>query len=295
MNRTRALLLGTTLGLVLAVSGLLYVVFLGTTTYTVKGRVAGVRDGGETLFVEHEKIPGYMPAMTMPLPVGDPSETNALRTNQAIEFRLRVQGDSAWISRVEPVADTAVARHPARTMRAMPGSQSSDRDMLREGEQVPGDIRLLDQDGEAFRLADFRGEALVLTFIYTRCPLPTYCPRMSRHFASLQPTLRKQFGETVHLLSVSFDPEFDRPEVLREYAQKYTDNLDTWTFATGDSTQIARITDRFGIFTKQEGGQITHNLRTVVIGPTGIVRRIFHGNGWEISQVMSALRQIHHS
>lgn len=295
MNRTRALLLGTTLGLVLAVAGLLYVVYVGTTTYTVKGRVAGIRDGGETLFVEHEKIPGYMQAMTMPLPVADPSETNALQTNQAIEFRMRVRGDSAWISSIETIADTAVARHPARTVRSMPGAQSTGREMLEEGERVPGDIRLTNQAGESFRLADFRGKTLVLTFIYTRCPLPTYCPRMSRQFASLQPKLRTQFGEDVHLLSVSFDPEYDTPKVLRQYAEKYTDNLDTWTFATGDSTEIARITDRFGVFTKQEGGQITHNLRTVVIGPDGIVRRLFHGNGWETGQVISVLRQIDHS
>lgn len=295
MKRGRALLTGTLLGLLLAVIGLVYVLSLGTHTYTVRGRVAGVQDGGRTLFVEHEKIPGYMPAMTMPLSVADPSETNTLRTNQAIEFQLRVRGDSAWIDAIETIADTAVARHPARTIRAMPGAQGSDRQMLGEGERVPADLTLTNQEGTDIRIGDFRGKTLVLTFIYTRCPLPNYCPLMSKRFESLQPKLREQFDEAVHLLSVSFDPEYDTPKVLREYARRYTDRLDTWTFATGDSTEIARITDRFGIFTKKEGGQITHNLRTVVIGPDGVIRRLFHGNSWVPEDVMTAVRQIQRS
>lgn len=295
MKRGLTLLIGTVLGLLLAVVGLIYAVYFGTQSYTVQGRVAGIEDGGRTLFVEHEDIPGYMPAMTMPLPVADPSLVKSLEANQAIEFQMRVSADSAWIAGLKTISDTAVARHPARTIRAMPGAQETGRKMLQEGEQVPSDLTLTNQDGDAIRFGDFRGQTLVLTFIYTRCPLPDYCPLMSKRFATLQPKLQAQFGNTVHLLSVSFDPEYDTPQVLREYAQKYTDELDTWTFATGDSTEIARITDRFGVFTKQDGGQITHNLRTVVIDPNGLVRRLFHGNKWMPEQVMTAVRQINGS
>lgn len=295
MKRGVALLIGTVLGLLLAVVGLIYAVYFGTPSYTVQGRVAGIEDGGRTLFVEHEDIPGYMPAMTMPLPVADPGLVKSLDENQAIEFQMRVSADSAWIADLKTISDTAVARHPARTIRAMPGAQETGRKMLQEGEKVPRDLTLTNQDGDPIKIGDFRGQTLVLTFIYTRCPLPDYCPLMSKRFASLQPKLRAQFGNTVHLLSVSFDPEYDTPKVLREYAQKYTDELDTWTFATGDSTEIARITDRFGVFTKQDGGEITHNLRTIVIDQNGLVRRLFHGNDWTSEQVMSAVRQINES
>lgn len=295
MKRGVTLLIGTVLGLLLAVVGLIYAVYFGTQSYTVQGRVAGIEDGGRTLFVEHEDIPGYMPAMTMPLPVADPGLAKSLDENQAIEFQMRVSADSAWIAGLKTISDTAVARHPARTIRAMPGAQETGRKMLQEGEKVPRDLTLTNQDGDPIKIGDFRGQTLVLTFIYTRCPLPDYCPLMSKRFASLRPKLRAQFGNTVHLLSVSFDPEYDTPKVLREYAQKYTDELDTWTFATGDSTEIARITDRFGVFTKQDGGEITHNLRTIVIDQNGLVRRLFHGNDWTSEQVMSAVRQINES
>lgn len=292
MPRRRVLLLGTGLVLFFVVSGLAFLLFFGTQTYTVKGRVAGIEDGGRTLFVEHEKIPGYMPAMTMPLPVADSSMTASLGSGDAIQFRMAVSGDSAWIAALRPIPDSAVARHPARTIRPMPGTQSGGSRRLQEGDRVPTDMTLTNQAGEPVRLGDFRGQVLVLTFIYTRCPLPNYCPRMSKQFATLQPKLREQFGTRVHLLSVSFDPAYDTPTVLRNYASKYTDRLDTWTFATGDSTEIGRITSHFGVFTKREDGQITHNLTTAVIGSDGTVRRLFRGNDWTPEDVLRAVRRV---
>lgn len=288
MARPRIVLIGIGLILVL-VMGFAYVLLSGPDTYTAEGRVAGVEDGGHTLYVEHEEIPGYMPAMTMPLPVSDPAAAESLTANEAIRFRLAVSGDSAWIESLQVLPDSAVARHPARTIRPNPSAGDAEARMLREGDRVPADLTLTNQAGDALRLGDFRGRALVLTFIYTRCPLPNYCPRMSKQFAVLQPKLREQFGTKVHLLSVSFDPAYDTPTVLREYAARYTDRLDTWTFATGDSTDIRRMTDHFGVFTKTEGEEITHNLTTAVIGPEGTVHRLFRGNDWQPNEVMRAV------
>lgn len=289
MPRRRVLLLGTGLVLFFVVGGLVFLLFFGTQTYTVEGRVAGIEDGGRTLFVEHEKIPGYMPAMTMPLPVADSSMTAPLAPGDAIQFRLAVSGDSAWIAALRTLPDSAVARHPARTVQPMPGAEAETRRMLQEGDRVPADLSLTNQAGASIRLGDFRGQALVLTFIYTRCPLPNYCPLMSKQFAKLQPKLRARFGPKAHLLSVSFDPGHDTPAVLRDYAARYTNRLDTWTFATGDSTEIERITGRFGVFTKQDDGQITHNLVTAVIGPDGTVERLFRGNDWAPADVLRAV------
>lgn len=291
MPRRRILLLGTGLVLFFVVSGLAFLLFFGTQTYTVEGRVAGIEDGGHTLFVEHEEIPGYMPAMTMPLPVADSSMTASLETGDAIQFRLAVSEDSSWIAAIRSIPDTAVARHPARTVRPMPGARGESQRMLQTGDRVPADLTLTNQAGESLRLGDFRGQALVLTFIYTRCPLPNYCPRMSKQFATLQPQLREQFGTRVHLLSVSFDPAYDTPRVLRDYASRYTDRLDTWTFATGDSTEVRRIASHFGVFTKAEGGEITHNLVTAVIGPDGTVRRLFRGNDWTPDDVLRTVKR----
>lgn len=281
-------------GLVLAIGGIGLALKWGgeLETYTVKGRVAGVEDEGRTLYVEHEKIPGYMPAMTMPLPVADPGDVTSLEQDDAIQFQMKVTGDSAWIDVVETIADTAVDRHPARSIQPIAGASEAGGQMLQEGDRVPADLTLTTQAGEPIRLGEFRGQVLVLTFIYTRCPLPNYCPLMSRQFAALQPKLRKQFGSKVHLLSVSFDPAHDTPAMLRDYASRYTDRLDTWTFATGDSAEVARITNRFGVFTKTEGEEITHNLVTAVVGPDGTLKRLFRGNDWSLTDVLTAVRKV---
>ena len=266
---------------------------LPPSSYDVKGRVAGIDDGGRTLIVEHEEIPGYMSAMTMPLPA-DPSTTASLEPGDAIEFELVVSDDSTWIGSVESLPDTAVARHPAQTTQPMPASMSlgDGSQPLREGDQVPADLTLLDHTGTPIQMADFRGRAVILTFIYTSCPLPDYCPLMSKHFATLQPMLREKFGDQAHLLSISFDPDTDTPAVLRGYAASYTDRLDTWTFATGDTSQVNRATSLFQVYTKPEAGEITHNLVTAVIRPDGTVQRLFRGNEWTPEEIVRSLEKI---
>jgi protein SCO1/2 len=266
-------------GVVLALGTFAYATFFDTNTYDVKGRVAGVKDD-TTLFVEHERIPGYMPPMIMPLPVRDARLMDGLQTGDAIQFRLRVSDERAEIVELRAIADSLVARHPAQGTSMQAPTRGPTAATLREGDRVPADLRLVDQGGDSLTIGDYRDDVLVLTFIYTRCPIPNYCPRMSKHFAALQPALRAEYGDRVQLLSISFDPANDTPAVLRDYAARYTDRLDTWTFATGDSSQVQRATSLFGVYTSQGDGEITHNLVTAVVGPDGTVERLFRGNDW---------------
>ena len=275
----------------LAAGALLLYVF-GTQTYTVGGRVAGIQNDGRTLVVEHEEIPGYMPPMIMPLPVADSSMTAPLEPGDAVQFRLAV-GDSASIIAVRPLPDTAVARNPARTTTPITSADTEGPQMLQEGDRVPAGLTLVNQASESLQIGDYRGQTLVLTFIYTRCPLPNYCPLMSKQFATLQPQLRERYGEEAQLLSISFDPAYDTPQVLREYASKYTDRLDTWTFATGDSTQVQRATELFGVSARKTAeDEITHNLTTALIGPEGRVRRLWRGNDWAPADVQQAVARV---
>lgn len=291
-NHRLAVFGGGFLAFLLAAGALLLYLF-GTQTYTVNGRIAGIQDGGRTLVVEHEKIPGYMPPMIMPLPVVDSSMTTMLAPDDAIQFRLAVSDDSVSIIALRELPDTAVARHPARTTTPIQSANTGGAQLLQSGDRVPADLTLTDQAGAPIRIGDYRGQPLVLTFIYTRCPLPTYCPLMSKHFAALQPDLRERYGQDVQLLSISFDPAYDTPKVLREYAARYTDRLDTWTFATGDSTQVQRATELFGVYTQQAGSdEITHNLTTALIGPEGRVRRFWRGNDWAPEDVLQAVEQV---
>jgi len=292
MNTNRlAVLGGGFLAFFLAAGALLLYLF-GTQTYTVNGRVAGIKDDGQTLVVEHEEIPGYMPPMIMPFSVADSSMTASLAPDDAIQFRLAVTDDSASIIALRQLQDTAVARNPAQTITPMEGG-AGNAQMLQRGDRVPTELTLTTQAGETIQIGDYRGQALVLTFIYTRCPLPNYCPLMSKQFATLQPQLREQYGSDVQLLSISFDPAYDTPKVLRDYASKYTDRLDTWTFATGDSTQVQRATELFGVFAqKTRKDEITHNLTTALVGPEGQVRRLWRGNDWAPEDVRQAVERV---
>jgi len=273
-------------------AGALLLYLFGTDTYTVDGRVAGIQNEGRTLVVEHEKIPGYMPPMIMPLPVADSSMTAPLEKGDAVQFRLAAGGRARQIA-LRTLPDTAVARNPARTTTPIKSAADGGTQMLQQGDRVPAGLTLTNQAGESLQIGDYRGQALVLTFIYTRCPLPTYCPLMSKQFAALQPQLRERYGEEAQLLSISFDPAYDTPQVLREYASKYTDRLDTWTFATGDSSQVERATGLFGVHAQKTGSEeITHNLTTALIGPEGHVRRLWRGNDWTPEDVRQAVAQV---
>lgn len=294
MKRTRliglGLLLGFALALLLLGGLLLYQQLAGQSGFDVQGRVAGFGDDARTVIIEHEEVPGYMPPMTMPFTATDTAALNKLRVGDAVGFRLNVASDSSWITDLRRLPDSAVAKHPAASTSPQPANRAQTK-ILAEGDTVPDFTLATNQSGKPVHLSDYRGQALVLTFIYTRCPLPDFCPRMSEHFARLQERLPDALRDRVHLLSVSFDPEHDTTEVLHDYAQRYDADLDTWTFATGTPEQVERIAHRFGVFTKQENDQITHNLRTVLVGPDGRVERIWNGSDWQPGDVLAALRR----
>lgn len=258
-------------------------------TYEVQGRVVGFGDDDRTVIVEHEDVPGLMPAMTMPFQVSDPRELEGLEQGRAVAFTLGLSRDSSWIYDVRLLPDDAVAAAPAG--QEAPGAAPGGVPVLHEGDAVPP-FQLVSQDGEPVRFSDYAGQALLVTFIYTRCPLPDFCPRMSGHFQQLQARLQPRFGDRVQLLSVSFDPEYDTPEVLRAYAADYTDDTEQWTFATGTPEQVERVAHLFGVFYADESEDINHNLRTTLVGPEGHVRQIWSGNAWTPEEVLEAVARV---
>jgi len=129
-------------------------------------------------------------------------------------------------------------------------------------------------------LSDFRGKAVVLTFIYTRCPLPNFCPLMSKNFQALQERLSKAFPGKYHLLSVSIDPKFDTPEILKGYSALYHADTQSWNFVTGTEEQINEVASYFGLVHEQESGTISHNLRIVLISPDGHLVYLWKSNVW---------------
>ncbi len=260
-------------------------------SFEVRGRVAGFSDDGRTVFVEHEAIPGYMPAMTMPFDVQDPAVLAGLANRDALRFTLVVTREASWIEDVEKLPFDALPAHPAAA--EDPFRPTDAPPLLQEGDPAPPFI-LIDQAGDTLRFGDYGGQALLLTFIYTRCPLPDFCPLISRHFQQLQPPLQEKYGDRVQLLSISFDPANDTPAVLNEYAARYTDDVSTWRFATGPEEEIAGLAGRYGVFYKADDGQeFLHNLTTALIDPDGRVRRLWRGTGWTPDAVLAAVEELH--
>lgn len=255
-------------------------------SYEGQGRVVGFGDDGQTVIIEHEDIPRLMPAMTMPFQVQDSTALASFAVGDALGFTLYLTRDSSWIANLVPLPDSAVARHPAGSPDAFLDASATP--LLEPGDAVP-DAELVIQDGTTITLHDFRGQVLLLTFIYTRCPIPNFCPLLSRQFQRLQPVLAERFGEEVHLLSLSFDPAYDTPATLRDYADRYTRDTSTWSFATGTEDTIAELASRFGVFFSATGDTFDHNLTTALIDQEGRVVRRWRGNDWQPDEVLAAI------
>ena len=260
----------------------------GVQTFEVFGQIRSLDLPNKTVRISHEEIPNYMPAMTMPFAVKDATLLKGLRVEDHVKFELAVTKDDSWVSRIEG-AEPLAAKEIETITNAL-SFRDRETERVQIGEMVP-DFGLIDQDGRAFQLSDFRGKAVVLTFIYTRCPLPNYCPLMSKNFADLQQRLSKEFANKYHLLSISMDPDFDRPEVLKEYAGRYGVKGKDWSFATGNNEQINFVAGLMGLYYAQENGLISHDLRTAVISADGRLVHLWKSNVWTPYEVQRMVRE----
>ena len=253
--------------------------------FFVRGVVKELKADGKTVVIDHEEIPNYMAKMVMPFKVKDTNQLAGLGTNDQIHFRFNVAEYESWI---DQVTKTGTAAAPVADPNRKNFRLVREVDVLKEGDALP-DYPFTNQRGEAFRTAQFKGHALAITFIFTRCPVPDFCPRMSLRFAQVDKHLRAlpDGPQNYHLLSLSFDTDFDTPPVLQNYANtvkaQHGADLSRWTFATGKLIDIDDITERFGLTFPRDGDKpvFNHNLRTVVIDAAGKVQKVFIGNEWK--------------
>lgn len=267
----------------------------GVTRYPLKGKIEGLDILDRELLVAHEEIPGLMPAMTMPFKMPEATgflarfqgmRLERLRRGDVITATLVVKANESWIEKVN------VLRYEPPPGMSAPVPKES-----KEGESVV-DVLLEDQDGKPLRISDYRGKALVLTFIYTRCPIPEFCPRMMKNFQDLENLIEADpdLREKGRLLSVSFDVEFDRPEVLQAFGSAFVKDRGAgpfarWKLATGTKENVGRLGQFFGLVFFKEGGDFAHSLVTVVIGPDGRLVKEFSGNDWSAREAHAAMRQ----
>jgi protein SCO1 len=253
-----------------------------TVTYKLVGVVARVnKDAGQVL-IRHEAIPGFMDAMTMPFSIKDRDLLDDLRPGDEVEGPLRVvkRGDEVTDYELTDLAVTKPAPGPSLTLSLAGGEPKfvPATRPLEPGQEVP-DFAMTTQEGKPLRLSDLRGEVVVLTFIYTRCPLPDFCPLIDRKFAELADRLGNspRRAEHVRLLSVSFDPEHDTPEVLAKFARVQGAKPPLWTFAVAPHDELAKVAGAVGLSYGPRPDEIIHNLTVAVIDPSGKLARLFVG------------------
>jgi len=261
------------------------------------GVVLGVDKDQGVVRIRHEAIPGVMGAMAMPFTPKDRAVLDDLQEGDEVQGTLRATFVGAAMTAYELV-DLAVTRPappPPLTLDTTGGSPvlRPRRPVLEPGEPVP-DFAVTTQDGATLRLSDLRGAVVVLTFIYTRCPLPDFCPLMDRKFAELAALVRAAPGraEPVRLLSVSFDPEHDTPEVLARHARALGARAPLWSFAVATHQELRTVAEPLGLIYAPTGREIVHGLSTSVIAPDGTLARRESGNGWSPADLLKTINSL---
>src|ERR1051325_10369168 len=207
--------------------------------YELTGRVVSVDQRGRTVTLAHEEIKGYMEGMTMPFRLKDEALLSEMQPGDKVSATLVIAGSRSWLEGVVLTQERVDESYkPAKKFEP------------EAGDEVPN-FSLVNQDGRAIHFNQYRGRALLLTFIYTRCPLPDYCPLMTSHFAEIHKTLRDDpaLYDKTHLLSISVDPDYDKPPVLREYALRHNEQkaYDHWEMASGSRDEVKKVAEYFGL------------------------------------------------
>ena len=253
--------------------------------YELKGKVVAVNRAKGEVSLDHEEVKGYMAAMTMDFPVRDAEALKVMEPGDQVQAFLVINDDSSyWL-------DSPVITKGLGGAAVTPPAGSAE---PRPGAEVP-EVKLVNQDGRPLSPKQFRGRALVVNFIYTRCPLPDQCPLLSTNFARLNAAIAGDaaLSKRAHLLSVTLDPEYDTPAVLKSYGSTYAGGkFDNWDFATGDPAEVKRLAEFFGLMYKAEGDQVIHSLRTAVVTPDGKLFKVYRGNEWKPDEVLSDLKSL---
>ena len=259
--------------------------------YHLRGKVVSTNSATGEVTLNHEAIPGFMEAMTMPYKLKDPQILGELHPGDTVTADVLVSQDSDASVLLDHIVIVAQGRpdYKPAVEYHVPAS----------GDQVP-DFALRNQDGRPIHLAQFRGKTLLITFIYTRCPMPNFCPLVTRNFAAIDRQLQAVpalYAKT-HLLCISFDPENDTPARLRAYGVQYigSDSKTTfahWDFAVPSKSDLDKIAEYFDLgMTHDANDSITHTLSTTLIGPDGKVQQFYPGNEWTPDQVIADVKNL---
>ena len=253
-----------------------------TRQFELQGQILSVRPERHEVVIKHQDVKGLMPGMTMPFTVKDEALIADKKPGDLVTATLVVGETQAYLTTLTTTGHAAVSE-------AAPPPPP---DILTAGQAVK-DAALVDQDNKPRAFSTFKGHRLAVTFIYTRCPLPDFCPLMDKHFAAIQKTIASTPAlADVRLLTVTLDPEFDKPAILKAYARRRDADPAVWTFLTGEPAEVNQFTTQFGLYVEhnpQNAIDITHNLRTAVIDPEGRLITVHCGNSWTPAELVADL------
>ena len=249
-------------------------------SFTAKGTVMELKPDGRTVVIQHEAISNYMAAMTMPFKAKASEELAGLHRGDEILFQLHVTESESWVDGITKIG--MVSLPPIQTTAHSPTNQPH-HPLL--------DYKFTNELGQAVSLNDFRGQALAITFFYTRCPIPDYCPRLSKNFQEAQQKLESLPGAPAnwHFLSISFDPEFDSPLLLKAYGKSYQSDPKHWSFLTGPADKIGELARQSGVSYESDAGTFNHNFRTLIIDAAGHLQMIFPTSGDLSDQIVAEI------
>ncbi len=252
--------------------------------YELHGQILRIDTERQEVLVDHDDIEGFMPAMVMPYKVEDVGLLDGKQPGDLVTATLVVEEVNAYLSTL-----TTTGHAPVRTPAAGPVITATD--LLSDGDVVPN-TPMVDQQGTLMSIESLRGHRVALTFIYTRCPLPDFCPLMDQRFADLQQEITQSSElADVRLVSVTLDPEFDTSDVLHAHATALDADPDLWHFVTGDRDEVLGFAKRFGVVTEVgTADSLLHNLRTAVIDPEGRFVTAYSGNMWTLAELVADLK-----
>lgn len=241
-------------------------------TYPARGVIMAVQPQSQTILIRHEAIPHFMDAMTMPFKIKTTNELAGWQRGDQVTFQLHVAATESWVDHLNKIG--SVALPPAATENPSPTVPAMVRPAF-------FDFHFTNELGKTVTLNDFRGQALAITFFYTRCPLPDYCPRLSRNFQAASEKLATLANAPTnwHFLSISFDPQFDSPAMLKAYGDSYRYNATHWSFLTGSRADIAELARQCGVTCEPDGNTINHNFRTLIVDGSGRLQMVFVTGG----------------
>ena len=255
-------------------------------TFAVHGVIFKVEPGKNEVIIQSEAIPNYMDAMVMPFLLKNPDAVAGLKRGDKVEFQLHVEKDSSWADHFSKIGFVSL---DAEKKHVKPASARTSESGARRSPLL--DYKFTNELGQAVSFNDFHRQALAITFFYTRCPLPDFCPRLSKNFqeASQKLAAMKNGPTNWHFISVSFDPEFDTPEVLRNYGNSYHYDPVHWSFFTGPPDKIAELARGAGVDYEATGGTINHDFRTLIVNAQGHLQMIFPTSGDLSDQIVSEI------